>query len=208
MNTKKVSDNDELEIERTSEPELKRPAPDKDDISAEESFSSSDEIPIESPAVPEEASPEQLKEMLIQAEDKYLRLAAEFENYKKRNTRQFEEYVQNAEAELFKQILEVFDNLKRAIEQPENQKNFESFKSGMKLIYEQMKRFLDKYKIEPIKAIGQKFNPDIHEAVMQIESEEHPEGTVASELGGGFKRGEKVIRHAKVGVSKGKGKKH
>lgn len=208
MSTKKISDNDELEIERTEDPEHKRPAPDKDDIAAEESFSSSDQIPIETPIVTEETSPEQLKELLMQAEDKYLRLAAEFENYKKRNARQFEEYVQNAEAELFKQILEVFDNFKRAMEHKENQKDFDSFKSGMKLIYEQMKRFLDKHKIEPISALGQKFNPEIHEAVMQIDSDEHPEGTVASELGSGFKRGEKVIRHAKVGVSKGKGKKH
>jgi molecular chaperone GrpE len=134
-------------------------------------------------------------------------LAAEFENYKKRNMRQFDDAVQNAEAEVFSQILEIFDNCRRALELPENQKNFETFKAGMKMIYEQMKKFLDKHKIESIKSVGQKFNPDLHEAVMQIETDEHPEGTVASELGSGFKRGEKVIRHAKVGVSKGKTKK-
>lgn len=206
MSTKKISDNDDIEIERGSEQAPTRPALDKDDIAAEESFSSTGEVTPESAAISEEIGVEQLREMLTQAEDKYLRLAAEFENYKKRNARQFDELVQNAEAEVFRQFLEIFDNFKRALEQPENQKDFASFKTGMSLIYEQIKRFLDKHEIEPIKSIGQKFNPEIHEAVMQLESDDYPEGTVASELGGGFKRGEKVIRHAKVGVSRGKSK--
>lgn len=207
MNAGNIKDNDELEIEREQSTEPVKPKPDKDDIAAEESFSSSGEATVDATDIAQETDSEKLKEKLVQAEDRYLRLAAEFDNYKRRNLRQFDETVQNAEAEIFRQILEIVDNFKRAVELPENKKNHESFNSGMKMIYEQMKRFLEKHKIEAIKSIGEKFNPEIHEAVMQIESDEHPEGTVASELGGGFKRGEKIIRHAKVGVSKGKERK-
>jgi len=206
MSSKKISDEEELEFERESEKSPVRPSPDKDDITAEACFSTSGEGVVESDSLSDETDAEKLKEKLAQAEDKYLRLAAEFENYKKRSARQFDDAVQNAEAEVFRQILEFFDNFKRALELPENQKNSESFKSGMKLIYEQVKKFLDKHKIESIKSVGQKFNPEFHEAVMQLESDEHPAGVVASEMAGGFKRGEKVIRHAKVGVSKGKTK--
>ncbi len=207
MNSKFRSEDEEFEIERNETTGTVRPKPDKDDIATEESFSSSGEVIPDTVSLADETDPEKLKEKLAQSEDRYLRLAAEFDNFKRRNSRQFDDSVQNAEAEIFRQILEIVDNFKRAIELPENQKNFESFKSGMKMIYEHMKRFLEKHRIEPIKAVGQKFNPEFHEAVMQIASDEHPEGTIASELGGGFKRGDKVIRHAKVGVSKGKERK-
>ncbi len=207
MSSKKIPENEELEIEREETPSAVKPKLGKDDIAAEELFSSSGERPVDASSISEETDTEKLKEKLVQAEERYLRLAAEFDNYKRRNVRQFDETIQNAEHEIFRQILEIVDNFKRAVELPENQKNFGAFQSGMKMIYEQMKRFLEKHKIEPIKAIGQKFDPEFHEAVMQIESDEHPEGTVASELGGGFKRGDKIIRHAKVGVSKGKERK-
>ena len=207
MNPKNLPDNDELEIERNETLGTVKPRSDKEDIAAEESFSSSGEEVVEAPSLAEETDIEKLKEKLVQAEERYLRLAAEFDNYKRRSSRQFDDTIQNAEHEIFRQILEIVDNFKLAVELPENQKNFGSFQSGMKMIYEQMKRFLQKHKIEPIQAVGQKFNPEFHEAVMQIESDEHPEGTVASELGGGYKRGDKIIRHAKVGVSKGKERK-
>lgn len=203
---KRDIDDDELELERT-ESETPRPVRAEGDvISAEESFSSSKEIPVESAIAEDETDVSKLREQIVQLEERYLRLAAEFENYKKRNARQFDDIIQNAEAELFRQVLEIVDNFKRALENQENQKSFDSFKAGMKMIYDQMNKFLDKHKIEPIKAVGQKFDPEMHEAVMQLDSDKHPEGVIASELAGGFRRGEKVIRHAKVGVSKGKKK--
>ena len=207
MSSKKISDKEDIELEKQEVSKSARPGAEKEDITAGESFSSAREEDIAGSAAAADIDLEKLKEQLARAEDKYLRQAAEFENYKKRNMRQFDEAVQSVEAEFFLQILEIFDNFKRALELPENQKSFESFRDGMRLIYEQMKKFLDKHKIEAIKAVGEKFNPDWHEAVMQIESDEHPEGTVASELGGGFKRGGKIIRHSKVGVSKGKSNK-
>lgn len=207
MSSRNMPDNDELEIERDESSAIARPKPDKEDIAAEESFSSSGEKPVDALSLAQEPDAEKLKEKLAQQEERYLRLAAEFDNFKRRSFRQFDDTVQNAEHEIFRQILEIVDNFKRAVELPENQKNFGAFQSGMKMIYEQMKKFLEKHKIEPIIAVGQKFDPEFHEAVMQIESDEHPEGTVASELGGGFKRGDKIIRHAKVGVSKGKERK-
>jgi molecular chaperone GrpE len=204
--TRKNVEDDNIELEGTESEVPRRPDMGKDDIKAEESFSSTGETPIETAVSEDETDVSKLKAQIAQFEDRYLRMAAEFENYKKRNARQFEDIIQNAEGEIFRQVLEIVDNLKRALELPENQKDFDTFKSGMQMIYEQMNKFLNKHKIEAIKSVGHKFDPEMHEAVMQIESEQHPEGVVASELAGGYKRGEKVIRHAKVGVSKGKRK--
>jgi len=207
MSQKKITDDDALEIEKESDESLKRQVPDKDDIAKEESFSSSGLVSPEPAIDKDETDPDKLREQLALMEDRFLRSVAEFENYKKRTSRQFDDSVQGAEADIFKQVLEIFDNFKRALELPENQKNFESFEAGMKLIYEQMKKFLERHKIESIESVGKKFDPSLHEAIMQIDSDEHPEGVVASEMAGGFKKGERVIRHAKVGVSKGKSKK-
>ena len=208
MSLKDISENEELEIERPESETTSRPKPTKDDIQTEKDYSASiEKKESEVSAVEGETDINKLKEMLEQAEDRNLRIVAEFENYKKRNARQFDDIIQNAEAEIFKQVLEITDNFKLALEKPENQKDFGSFKSGMKMIYGQMNKFLEKHKIEQIESVGQKFDPELHEAVMQIESDQHPEGVVASEVAGGFRRGERVIRHAKVGVSQGKGKK-
>lgn len=147
-----------------------------------------------------------LKKELAELEDRFLRKAAEFDNYKKRTLRQFDEVVHSAENRIFSDVLGIVDNFQRALNQEENQADFESFKEGMRMIYEQFKKFLGDHSVRQIETVGRHFDPNLHEAVMQVESDEHPEGVVATELAGGYMKGDRVIRHAKVGVSKGRSK--
>jgi len=174
---------------------------DSQEIDVEESFSN--EKPEEADAA-EITDGSDIKELLAQKEDTYLRLAAEFENYKKRMFRQNEELVHNAEAGVLIDVLEVLDNFERALSSADGKKDFKAFKKGVRMILKQMKRILDSHNVSQIDTVGKLFDPELHEAVMQIETDEQPEGVVAQELSGGYKKGNKVIRHAKVGVSSGK----
>ena len=174
---------------------------DSQEIDVGESFSN--EKPEEADSI-EITDDTDIKELLAQKEDKYLRLAADFENYKKRMFRQSEVLVHNAEAGVLIDLLEVLDNFERALNSAGDKKDFKAFKKGVKMIFEQMKRILDDHNVSQIATVGKTFDPELHEAVMQIETDEQPEGVIAQELSGGYKKGEKVIRHAKVGVSSGK----
>lgn len=174
---------------------------DSQEIDVEESFSN--DKPEEAAAV-EITDDSDIKELLAQKDDKYLRLAAEFENYKKRMLRQSEELVHHAEAGVLIDLIEVLDNFERALDSAADKKDFKAFKKGVNMILEQMKKILDDHNVSQIDTVGKTFDPDLHEAVMQIETDQQPEGVIAQELSGGYKKGKKVIRHAKVGVSSGK----
>ena len=132
-----------------------------------------------------------------------MRLAAEFDNYKKRNARLYETMVQAARESIILPILEVVDNYERALETADNSE-FGSLLEGTKLIHQQLTELLQKEGIEPIKAVGEEFDPNLHEAMMQIESDEYPEGVIAQEMRRGYKLNGKVVRHSRVAVSKGK----
>lgn len=155
---------------------------------------------------PEEESPEKIIEGLDskieEQEDRYLRLVAEFDNYKKRNARLYESMVQSAREGLIYPLLEVIDNFERALESSEKS-DLESLKKGTELIYQQLNELLKKEGVEPIEAVGQEFNPNLHEAIMQVESDEYPEGKIVAEVTRGYKVKDKVIRFSKVTVSKG-----
>ena len=173
---------------------------DSQEIDVEESFSN--DKPEETAAV-EITDNSDIKELLAQKGDKYLRLAAEFENYKKRMFRQSEDLVHHAEAGVLIDLLDVLDNFERALDSAADKKDFKAFKKGVNMIFEQMKKILDDHNVSQIDTVGKTFDPDLHEAVMQIETDQQPEGVIAQELSGGYKKGKKVIRHAKVGVSSG-----
>lgn len=159
---------------------------------------------IEKEEEPKLTPEEILQEKVNELEDKLMRRAAEFENYKKRTARQFDEIIQSANDRIILEFLDVVDNFSRSFDHDNEETNVESFKEGVNLIYNQMKGLLEKYDIKPFDAVGQPFNPDIHDAMMQVESDEFDEGTVAMEIGKGYKMGDRVIRHSKVGVAKAK----
>ena len=147
---------------------------------------------------------EKLQEKIAQLEDRLLRTAAEFDNYKKRIARQYDDMVRSSSQRILGQMLEIVDNFERALEHGNDENNLEGFKKGAELIFGQMMDLLAKYDVRPIETIGKPFDPNLHEALMQVESDEYEEGIVALEMTRGYMLGNKVLRHSKVGVSRGR----
>jgi molecular chaperone GrpE len=156
----------------------------------------------------EERSTDQIiaeyEEKIKGLEDRFLRLAAEFDNYRKRTARQFEELIKSSNENIISQILEVADNFERALEAVSKSSDFKSLHAGTEMIYQHLKDVLTRNGVESIEAVGQKFDPIVHEAVMQVESDEYPEGIIVQEIIRGYKLNDKVVRFSKVAVSKGK----
>ena len=144
-----------------------------------------------------------LKNKVAELEDKLLRNAAEFENYKKRTIRQYEDMVAFANEKTISEMLEIIDSFDRALDQKDEIADSNAFIKGIELINNQMHNLLVKYNVKPIEAMGKPFDPNFHEAMMQVESDEFPEGTVAFEMSKGYMIGDRVLRHSKVGVAKG-----
>lgn len=153
--------------------------------------------------VQELSEEEKLRVKCEEVEDKYLRLAAEFENFRKRMARQHEEIVRTANDHILFDLLEVVDSFERALEHSDNS-DYDSYRKGTELILNQLKDLLARREVTPIEAVGNTFDPNLHEAMMQVPSDEHDEGTVAVEISRGYRQGSRVLRHSKVGVSKGK----
>ena len=137
--------------------------------------------------------------------DRYVRLAAEFDNFRKRTSRQYEDVIRNANSEIILEWLSVIDDFQRALEMAskiENQKTKDEagFIDGMRLIYDKMLAILKDKGVEPMESLAKQFDPNLHEAVMQMPSDE-PEGTIIGVVSPGYKLKDKVIRHAKVIVA-------
>ncbi len=147
-------------------------------------------------------SEEQVKEL----EDRLLRLAAEYDNFRKRTAREFEAICQNANENLILKLLDTLDNFERALESAKSSNDYDNFHKGVELIYNHLKELLQKEGLKEIEAVCQPFDPNYHEAVTQCESEEHEEGVVADEMCKGYMLNDKLLRPSKVVVSKGKPK--
>lgn len=150
-----------------------------------------------------EAAPE---EKIKELEDRLLRLAAEYDNYRKRTAKEFQYLCQNANENIILKLLDTLDNFERALEAAKNSSDYESFRQGVELIYTHLKELLEKEGLKEIEAVCKPFDPNFHEAVTQCESDQHEEGIVADEMCKGYMLNEKLLRPSKVVVSKGKPK--
>jgi len=130
-------------------------------------------------------------------------VAAEMDNYKKRSARERESLIKYASQGILQSLLPVLDNFERAIEFADKSKDFNSFLEGVEMIYKQMYEALERNSVTRIDAVGKTFDPNIHEAVMQVASEEYPENVVVEELQKGYMLHDRVIRPSMVSVSKG-----
>ncbi|MDO8886559.1 nucleotide exchange factor GrpE [Candidatus Oleimmundimicrobium sp.] len=130
------------------------------------------------------------------------RLQAEFENYKKRVIREQSSFLELACKNIVIKILPVLDNLERALSSAQESGDFKSFKNGVEMVYSQLVDILKKEGLEAINPVGQSFDPREHEALMQIESNEHEEGTVLEAIQKGYFLKGKVLRPAIVKVAK------
>ena len=153
-------------------------------------------------AKPAEADPKQVEEAVKAAvkdqEDKYMRLLAEYDNYRKRTQKEKEASWTNAKAETIKELLPVYDNLARVLQQKTED---EAYAKGVEMIMTQMKNALEKLGVEEIPAAGQNFDPNLHNALMHIEDETLGENVVVEVFQTGFKLGDKIIRHSGVKVA-------
>ncbi len=136
---------------------------------------------------------------LESANDKYLRLAAEYDNYRKRTAKEKETIYQDAKTDTIAKFLEVYDNLERAVSQAGDEEN--AHKKGMEMIFHQLEGVLEKMGVTIIDPVGETFDPSKHNAVMHIDSEDLGESVVSQVFQKGFLLGEKVIRFASVQVA-------
>lgn len=149
---------------------------------------------------PDEAA--RLAAQLAETRDKYLRLAAEFDNYRKRTVRQFESVIRTANDELVLELIAVMDNFELALEAAKTSDGFSAFHQGVELIFKQLNELMAKRGLKTIEALGREFDPQVHEAVRQDEDPEQPSNTVMQEVQKGYRLGDRVIRPAKVVVNK------
>lgn len=174
----------------------------KEMVEKGEDFSSEASVVEETPQVAE--TPEELKQKLNDVEDKMLRIAAEYDNYRKRTARQQDELIKSANDRLFSELIDVIDNFERALQHAKEDSAAGAILAGTEMIYNQLLALLAKNGVTPIDAIGKPFDPQLHEAMLQVSSDSYSEGIVATELAKGYQQGTRVIRHSKVGVSRGK----
>lgn len=138
------------------------------------------------------------KKALKDQEDAYLRLAAEYDNFRRRTTKEKSDAYTNAKADAALKFLPVYDNLERALQQGTED---EAFLKGVEMTMTQLLEVLASLDITPIEAVGKPFDPNLHNAVMHIEDDNYGENTVAACFQTGFMMGEKVIRFAMVQVA-------
>ncbi len=148
--------------------------------------------------VAEKTVEEKFTEELLAEKDKYMRLFAEYDNFRKRSAKERLETFGDATIKTLTDILPVFDNFERAVSA---ECSDEGYKKGMEMIFNQFKEALKKLGIEEIDPTGQEFNPDFAQAVNQIQDENLGENIVAQTFQKGYKLGDKIIRYAMVVVA-------
>jgi molecular chaperone GrpE len=138
-----------------------------------------------------------------EANEKYLRTYADFENYRKRMQRDLADFRKYANEQFALELLTVVDHLGLALKHAaEAGESVHGLQEGVELVYKQFRDVLEKFGVKAFAAVGEPFDPARHDALMQVEKENMPENTVAQVLQDGYMYHDKVLRHAKVGVSK------
>ena len=150
---------------------------------------------------PAGAKEKALKDKVTALEDRVLRQMAEFENFRKRTTKEKEQMFSMGEKNVIEKILPVVDNFERGLATIPEEEKGTPVASGMEMIYKQLTKVLGDLGVKPIEAVGKEFDPNFHNAVMQVESEEYESGVVAQEFIKGYMYRDQVIRHSMVGVA-------
>ena len=143
---------------------------------------------------------EKLEEKVKELEDMRVRQLAEFENFRKRSEKEKSQMFEVGAKSVIEKILPVIDNFERGLAAVPEEQREDAFVVGMDKVYRQMLTELDASGVKPIEAVGQEFDPNFHNAVMQVESEEYDSGVVAQELQKGYMYKDSVVRHSMVAV--------
>jgi molecular chaperone GrpE len=136
----------------------------------------------------------------------WMRTAADFDNFRKRARREVDEARRGGREDMVKEMLPVFDNLERAIQSAQRAQEVKPVADGLNMIMRQFVDTLGRANITKVPTIGQQFDPTVHEAIQQVETDEHPPGTIVAEVQPGYAQGDKLVRAAMVVVAKPKPK--
>lgn len=164
---------------------------------SEEQMVETEETTVEGPISALEESGRLASEYL----DHLQRLQAEFDNYKKRVDREKAELIEYASAELVSELIDIMENLERGVASAKGSDDIDSIVKGMEMVSTQLKDILGSRGLKPIEAVGKKFDPHYHEAMMMTPTDEYPYNTVIEEFQQGYMIKDKVIRYSKVRVS-------
>ncbi len=156
-------------------------------------------------AAPSVAPADPLEQMTAERnklKDQLLRTAADFDNYRKRARKDVEDAARRGREDTLRELLPVADNLERAIAAGANAREVEGVIEGVRMVHKLFMDSLERIGVSRIPSVGERFDPMIHEAIQQVESDEHPPGTVVAELMPGYRLGDKLVRAAMVVVAK------
>jgi molecular chaperone GrpE len=142
-----------------------------------------------------------LKEKVDELNDKVLRQMAEFDNFRKRTEKEKAQMFEQGQSNVLEKLLPVIDNFERGLAAVPEEEKDGAFADGMNKIYKQLVKQLEDLGVTPIEAVGKEFDPNLHNAVMQVESQEYESGVVAQELQKGYMFHDTVLRHSMVGVT-------
>lgn len=176
-----------------------------DTIDPQGTAEKSDPVEVDDPMKDLEAKLEIKEQEANENYDRLLRVSAEFENYKKRTTRELEEFRKFANQSLIKEMLSVVDNLELAMNSTNGHKAIDQgLLQGLDMTYREILKVFEKFNVKPIEAKGQVFDPTFHEAVMQEETDDFAENTVINELQKGYLINDRLLRPAMVVVARSK----
>lgn len=186
---------------------IKHPSGESAETEAAEKLEGDSSEKAKKEPVEEESLEERLKTAEAKAKenyDRFLRISAELENYKKRMEREMNDFRKFANESLVKDILPIVENLERALEIPHgnNEKTFDGMLEGVQMTLKGLLGSLEKFGVAPIESLDKAFDPNFHQAVTQEESKGHPENTVLRELQKGYTMSGRLLRPAMVVVSK------
>ena len=177
--------------------------PEAENTPVEEILNAAGDNAEEAEKAPEESVEEKLQRELKEWQDKYLYLQAEYQNYRKRAVKDIADAKSYTVADTLSPFLSVYDYLTMAGVAAEQSDNLESIRMGLKMIMGEFFKAFEELGVSKLESVGKKFDPNLHEAVANEPSETVPEGDIIREWNCGFKRGEKLLRPARVVVSAG-----
>ncbi|MBP9111549.1 MAG: nucleotide exchange factor GrpE [Polyangiaceae bacterium] len=154
----------------------------------------------EAPVDPLEAA----KQEIAKLKDAWMRSAADFDNFRKRSRKEVDDAKKSGREELLKELLPVFDNLDRAIASSATAQDVKTVSDGLQMVLKQFESSLGRAGITRVKSVGLPFDPSQHEAIQQVETDEHPAGTVMAEIQPAYMQGDRLVRAAMVVVAKPK----
>ena len=166
-----------------------------------EEVSEETEKPAKEKAKKTKKKKDERDEKIEELSDKLLRQMAEFDNFRKRTEKEKSAMYEIGAKDIIEKLLPVVDNFERGLAAVPEEKKDDAFVTGMEMIYKQMMTMLESVGLKPIEAVGQEFNPDLHNAVMHIEDEELGENVVAEEFQKGYTYRDSVVRYSMVKVA-------